>query len=370
MAKVHLINENNQRMINVRPGTDRDKPQILERIAEVFGEDPARRAERLWHWQWHQDPRLPVPGYRGIVAEWKEQIIGNLSTIPAGLYTQGNPLEACWTVDVLVHWGLTRRALRDHKRSAPAEGLDLSRGIAAVLFDHPSAGPIQLAKHISDPMMAILERIGFSPQPDTGSQHRRVSTRYAIGRILGTTFGDWVGSIADLALPRIPHHSLLVEHLDGPFDTRFDALWERVNHHGIAVCRRDRAVLEWRYRQHPDQDYLTLILDAPQGLRGYCVIKVFDRSGRRRGKIVDLLTAPGDSEAPQALLIGALGALRRGRVERVECFAAGPGIGHALARLGFTPRLTKTGRTQPLMTRHLPQSALSLYVTQGDGDGG
>lgn len=357
-------------MITVRPGTDGDKPQILARIADVFGEDPARHSERLWDWQWHHDPRLPAPGYRGVVAEWQGQIIGNLSTIPAELYVHGESLLAWWTVDALVHWGLTRRALREHKRATPAEGPDLSRGIAAALFDHPAAGPVQLAKHISDPMMVILERLGFAPQLNSGSRHRRVSTRHSIGRVLGTTVGDWVGVVADLALPRIPRSEQPIETLGGAFDDRFDQLWEKVRAHGVAVSRRDRAVLEWRYHQHPDDDYLTLILESNRGLRGYCVVKVFDRAGRRRGKIVDLLTTPGDSEALSALLAGALRELRRERVERVECFCVGAGMEDSLANLGFSPRLTKSRRPQPLMSRHLPETAVDLYATQGDGDGG
>ncbi len=357
-------------MIEIRPGTDADKPQILARIEEVFGDRPARRAERLWDWQWHQDPRLPGPGYRGIVAEWDGQVIGNLGTIPAGLYIAGEPAQAWWFVDVWVHWGLTRKALREHKRSGAPGGADLSRGIAAALFDHPNAGPIQLGKHISDPMMAIIERIAFEPQPHTRSVHRRVSARHPLGRVLGTVLGDHIAAVADLALPRIPRPVLPVEPFDGPFDSRFDALWNGVKADYPAICRRDSAVLDWRYRRHPDRDYAVLTLDSGNGLRGYCVVKVFDRSGRRRAKIVDLLTAPGDDAALQALVAGALRELRRRRVERVECFACGAGQLRALATLGFTPRLTKTHRPQPLMTRHLPKSAKGIYVTQGDGDGG
>ena len=105
-------------MIEIRPGTEADRPQILERMEEVFGAEPARRAERLWDWQWHQDPRLPSPGYHGVVAEWEGRVIGVLTTIPAGLHIGGEPVQAWWFVDVLVHWGLTRRALREHRRAA------------------------------------------------------------------------------------------------------------------------------------------------------------------------------------------------------------------------------------------------------------
>ncbi len=105
-------------MIEIRPGTDADRPQILARMAEVFGPEPAARAERLWDWQWHQDPRLPTPGYRGVVAEWRGQIIGNLATIPAGLHLGGEPVRAHWCVEVLTHWGLMRQALREQRRQA------------------------------------------------------------------------------------------------------------------------------------------------------------------------------------------------------------------------------------------------------------
>lgn len=357
-------------MIDIRPGTDADKPQILARIEEVFGARPAQQSERLWDWQWHRDPRLATPGYRGVVAEWQGQIIGNLSTIPAGLHVGSEPVQAWWCVDMLVHWGLTRRALREQKRAKSPGTIDLSRGLSAALLDHPAAGPIQLAKHISDPMMTILQRIPFEAQPDTWSLHRRISMRSPLGRALGARLGDLVGVVADLAVPRIPRPALPIKTHTGPFDARFDHLWESVKGSYPAICRRDAAVLDWRYRQHPDNDYSVLILDSAEGLRGYCVIKVFDRDRRRRGKIVDLLAAPADTAALQALLAGALGALRRQRVERVELFACGPGLGRILADLGFTPRLTKTQRPRPLMVRHLPESARGLYATQGDGDGG
>lgn len=357
-------------MIEIRPGTEADRPQILARMEEVFGGGAARRAEHLWDWQWHQDPRLPSPGYRGVVADWDGRLIGVLSTIPAGLHIGGEPVQAWWFVDVLVHWGLTRQALREHRRAAAGGSTALSGGIAAALFDHPAAGPIQLGKHIADSMMTIGHRLGFTYLPDAGSLQRRVSTRYPVSRVLGTTIGGLLGAVADLALPAIPRPLLPVRVHEGRCDARFDRLWELVRTAYPAICRRDSAVLDWRYRRHPDADYRILTLDSAEGLRGYGVIKVFERDGRRRGKVVDLLTTPPDREAQQTLLAAALQELRRERVERAECFYSDPGLGAILKGLGFRPRLSKTQRPQPLMTRHLPAEASGIYVTQGDGDGG
>lgn len=85
---------------------------------------------------------------------------------------------------------------------------------------------------------------------------------------------------------------------------------------------------------------------------------------------MDLLAAPGDGEAREALLAAALRELRSRRVERVECFYTGSALEQTLFKLGFRPRLSKTLRAQPLLARLLPAPAQGLYVTQGDGDGG
>ena len=361
-------------VITLRPGSDADRAQILARTEEVFGAEAARRSERLWAWQWHGDPRLGRPGYRGIVAEWRGQIIATLATIPAGLHIRGVPTEAWWQADALVHWGLTRQALRDAKRERDrplgVEQPDLSRGIAAALLDHPAAGPIQLGKHVADAMRTIGLRIGFVPQAHSGSRHRRVSLRHPMARRIGDGLARPLAAVIDLALPRIPRPRLPVAPLEGPFDHRFDTLWRECRGAYPAICLRDRATLSWRYQAHPDQSYRTLILEEDRGLRGYCVYKVLDQERRRRGKIVDLLTAPADEAARLALLAGARQGMRRASVERAECFASGAAVGRTLSALGFSLRLPKSGRSQTLLTRHLPADTGEIYVTQGDGDGG
>ncbi|MFZ1537479.1 MAG: hypothetical protein WAT23_08855 [Chromatiaceae bacterium] len=356
-------------MIEIRPGTEADRPQIVARMAEVFGDEPAARAERLWDWQWHRDPRLPTPGYRGIVAEWRGQIIGNLATIPAGLHMGGVPVTAYWCVDVLMHWGLMRQALRDHRRQMGV-GPDFTHGIAAALLDHPSAGPIQLSKHIADPMMAIIGRIGFKAMPGTCSLQRRISLRHTLARGLGRPLGGMLGAVVDLGLPIGPRPGLPVEVLAGGFDGRFDRLWEEVRSRYSALCQRDARTLDWRYRQQPEGDYRVLTTGVGERLRGYLVLLTYKHRSRRRAKLVDLLTAPDDTEAIRALLCGGLHWLRDWRAEKVEAFACGNGIGTILGSMGFAPPLNKFGQPHPLMARGLPAAAEGIYVTQGDGDGG
>jgi hypothetical protein len=111
-----------------------------------------------------------------------------------------------------------------------------------------------------------------------------------------------------------------------------------------------------------------LTVEDGGALRGYTVLKVFERRDRLLARIVDLLASNGDTEAKSALVAGALEHARREGAERAECFAAGVELTAVLQRLGFVAKLTGANRTQPLMVRWLPD--VDLYVTRGDGDGG
>ncbi len=351
-------------MIEIRPGSDSDKNQVLELIEAVFGSKQAEKAERLWQWQWHCDPRLSEPGFRATVAEWHGRLIGNLSRIPAGLFIRGEPVAASWFVDVLVHGGLLRQALREQKRSRTAQGPDLSDGIAAAMFNHPSAGSIQMGKHIAKTMMVICYKIGFEALPDSGSWVRRLSFKRPLQRVLGKQVGMVIAAGANLAIPKIFQPNLEISTLQGDFDARFNQLWSQVKNEFGAITRRDTATLNWRYRQHPETSYTVLTLENSGQLRGYVVFSLLLRDHRLRAQIVDVLTRSGDSEALNALLAGALQQLRRQAVEKVECYACGPLLSSTLRQFGFTPQL----KQEPILVRRLPVA--ELYVTSGDGDGG
>lgn len=358
-------------MISIRPASDADRPQILARIAEVFGREHAARLDRLWEWQWRLDPRLPTPGYRGVVAERHGEIVGTLTTLPAGLQIGGKPVVAHWCVDCLVQPDLRHRLLAERARQGgQPPAADAPRDIAAALLDHPAAGPIQLVKHISPPGLRLLERAGFSAVADSGSLHRRVSLSHTLTGALGRPLGAALGAVADLALPLGPRPRLALEVLSGGFDARFDRLWEEIRGRYPAIGRRDARTLEWRYRQHPESDYRVVVTGDGARLRGYAVLLAYEKGRRRWAKIVDLLTAPGDTEAIRALASGALRLLRDWRAERVETFACGAGIAATLGALGFVPRRARSGQALPLMVRALPPAAAGLYATQGDGDGG
>jgi hypothetical protein len=355
-------------MISVREATESDKDRLIAFYEKSAGVESATRMERRWHWQWHRDPRLARPGYCGVLAEWREQIVGSVSCLPAGLYLRGQASQAIWLADVRVDWALARRALKDGRGGGQARDPALSRGIAAAMFDHPVAGPAQLGKHIEEPMMAICRRIGFATMPEAGNYMRRTSFRRPLQAAVGRWPGRWLAAIVDPALHRVPQPTVSVSRFDAEFDGRFDRLWEHARQAYPAITLRDSALLNWHYRNHPDTAYQVLVVEDETGLRGYVVFKVFPRKGRLIARIVDLLTIRGDREAAESLVAAAVLQCRREGAERTDCFATGADLIATLTQLGFVPRLTKKRKIQPLLARNLPDVA--LYVTSGDGDGG
>jgi len=353
--------------ILVRAATEQDKAALLEFMASSAGHDKAATLDRRWHWQWHQDPRLETPGYQGVVAVWDGKIIANLSCLPAGLYLNAEPAAACWFADARIHWGWSRQALKAAGRAGWRKQALFPRGMAAALVDHPMTGQRQLGKHVAEAMMTVLYGRGFVDLPEAGNLMRRVSLRAPLQRGLGSTAGGLLGAVADLGI-RLPRRSSLpVIRFDEAFDRRFDALWQRALGAYPAITRRDAAVLEWHYRQHPDTRYQTLIIEEGAELRGYLVFKVWARKGRQIARLVDLLVLPGDQEAMRALVSSALHEMRAQAAERVDWFVSGGEASKVARALGFVPRLTSHGRPQALQVRGLPAE---LYVTSGDGDGG
>jgi hypothetical protein len=268
-------------MIDIRTAREADRALLLEFMADAAGPDKAETLRRRWDWQWHQDPRLESPGYRGVVAVWDGRIIGNVALMPAGLYLSGAPVAADWLADVRIHWGLVRAALRAARRAGVPKRELFPEGLAAAMFNHPDPLPVQLGKHIGEAMMSIGYRVGFRDWPDAGNRMRRVSVRWPLQRAVGRYPGALLARVADLGLGPLPRARLPVAVHEGRFDALFHRLWRQALATYPAITRRDAAVLEWHYRRHPDTRYQVLTLEHGGDLRGYVVFKVWQRKGRR-----------------------------------------------------------------------------------------
>ena len=354
-------------MLEIRPGVEADKPAVLALIRKVHGDEAADRAARRWDWQWFQDPRLKSPGFQGVVVTWEGQILASMSTIPAGLTVKGEASEGRWFTDALVDFGQMRQAIRWQRRNGTDLGLDLRNGLALAMLDDPASGPVQMGKHLTTAMAAVCRKINFPMVGGTASWARILTFRQPLGVYVGRGPAWLLGGLIDLFLPRLPHPKRSLVPLEGPFDERFDRLWENARLTHTAITRRDGAVLNWRYRAVPDTAIEVRLIEDDTGLLGYIIWSSFERHRQRRSYILDILARDDAASILQDLLSGAMREMRARGVHKLECYTGSDAVAEVLARLGFGQRPAEGDR----QTVHLRGVDMDrLYVTRGDGDGG
>ncbi|MFQ6024177.1 MAG: hypothetical protein ACE5NW_15775 [Acidiferrobacterales bacterium] len=358
-------------MIVIREAHEGDKAQVLARNAEVFGSAHATRVEELWHWRWDLNPQLTRPGYCGVVAEWRDQIIGNLSLLPAGLFVRGEEVPSFWCVEMLVHTGLYRQALRDERsagggRAQQHAGVDRTasrrQGIAEQILNFAHADAILLGKHLSEGIRVVTIKVGFRDLDRSGYWIRHLSFTQRISRAVGRWIAPVIAVVPNAALGRVPQPERDVAIFEGDFDDTFDELWEEARTTYPAITLRDAKTLQWRYRQRPDVKYIALTAWDATRLRGYAIVRTFEKRRCVRGKIVDFLTAVDDRTTRRDLLLASLAVLRNHDADRVTCYASDGLAATALAETGFAP--TKP----PFQTCALGLDVPDFYGTAGDGD--
>lgn len=352
-------------MIRVRAAKNSDKDGILRLFSDTFGERSASRAESQWNWRWSLHPQVGTQGYIGTVAEWRSQIIGSATYLPACLFVHGQPVTASWAVDVVVDSGKYRQALRQQSKNGSRSRPEaLRKGLAAALLEHRTVNRMLLSKHISGPMETIASRIGFRTLPDSGMRTLTVSVAADYKRYLGPSLASVAAWIPDRVLIRLPETDLKTANFDGEFDHHFDSLWGRVFKAYSAIGLRDAQYLNWRYRRHPFNRYNVITLPDNDCLRGYIVVSMSIKSGLKQGNIIDLLTAVDDHVAVEALVLAAIKYLRGRGAVKIHCYAAPHGLIGILIKLGFT----SARKTHPALVRDI--QVCEPFFMEGDGDGG
>ena len=351
----------------VRLARESDRSGILELVIAAHGRAHAEDVEKLWNWRWRDDPRLKEPGYYGLLGAWRGRVLASVSWLPAGLLRHGVPFDASWGVDAAVHFGWLRESLRESRAEDKAERRTReSRGKKSIMEDlltHPDSPRFQVAKNLTERMQIVAKRVGYEPGAGSGYLMRNLSVTPRIKRVVGGVLAPVVAWLPDRLIGRFPAGLDGATRYEGDFDESFDELWQEVSPEYPVISLRDSRTLNWRYRHHPLQDYITLVYRSGGHLKGYVVVATLPKRGRPRGRIVDLLTRRGDQETTVRLLTGALRELLRQRVARVDCYIGEEDQATSGRQMGFHRRSTST----PLLV--IGEIGDHPYLTAGDGDG-
>lgn len=322
---------------------------------------PQARLDYL-RWQSEQNPNTAPGSSNVLMFRWRDQIRGQISTIPAMLRAGASIYRAHWGVDLIVHSSWRGFGAGTVLTTKVAENTDVALGLA-----------------ISEDACQSLARAGWTDLGALPLYVRPLNFAAALANRLSARTGWLLGAIPDLGLRMFDGalgcaiSALGDTHLieTSRFDERVDRVWRRVVHHYPVLCVRDQRTLNWRYAEHPVPGRYRIYWLARRGeVIGYAVLRVGTWRALRCGYVVDYFCAPGDVRTLFALC---LGQLRRLGAALVYCLHVSPAADDALKSLGFVAR--NSGCRMMISVGEGARDGAALladpsrwFITAGDGD--
>ena len=157
----------------------------------------------------------------------------------------------------------------------------------------------------------------------------------------------------------------------------FDEAYDRFEQGGLLKdlnhVVKDRAALRWRYEAHPRTSYgLAESRDAAGRLRGYLVLKRYEKEGRRYGHLIEADAAAGSEDLFPDLLAGTLERFRDEGIEIASCWMLpNSPFYSSLQEFGFRPVGFTTHVGYWPMAPGISENPLGLnrwHMVMGDSD--
>lgn len=151
--------------------------------------------------------------------------------------------------------------------------------------------------------------VGYVDLMQLETFERRLSMRLAAQRRFGRLGASMAHSLsAPLYRSRYKATQWGVDVSAGKgFDARYDQLWARLRDRYKVAIVRDQAVLNWRYSDNPNREFLHLEATRNGELVGYAVVRVWQEGDGKIGTLIDLLDGQ-EKEVCRALIESATAA--------------------------------------------------------------
>lgn len=308
---------------------------------------------KFFEWLYHRNPAGQALTW--VATDGSQRIIGAAAAFPRRFYCGSR--EACGFVlgDFCVDASHRSLGLALALQRACLDGITTSG--AELVFDFPSRS-----------MLAVYGRLGIAAQESTIRYakplrvDRKVAQRVPIGvaaRGLSAVVNAGM-QLRDTGLK--PAAKWKIETEAGPWGEEFSEAAKRWSPAAGTCVARTAEYLNWRYREHPQRQYVMLAARGTEGLAGYLI---YSQEGESR--IIEDLLSEGD-EASSALLIHAVEGARKSGVHTVDApwLATHPGK-QVVERCGFRARESGPVVLLRLPRGKQPQEAKGeWYLTNGD----
>ena len=359
-----------------------DLPAILDFIDRTYGDGaPYKDSQRLI-WQFFNAPfrhDTKADPTIWIATSTNNRVVGTIGTQDSLAWLKGRSIPASWIVDVMVDpsyrgCGLGHRIHASVVKERPTlVTLTMAQATRRIA---ERAGALTLDTTYQFACPARLSGRTVAKYLRAKSRHRRRLAPFlkafagsGIGPSTIAAGGRILAAIAGSSRSTKPHARFTVEEIDC-FPSSYDEFWTRVRALFPAIFDRSSTTLNWRFCTCPQLSYRRFLLRRDGKICGYVVTRVGEATELPIGVIADLLAAPGDSEALDALLAVARGNLIP-HCEYLEAAASTPAFVSALKRAGFIQVRTMRPTivcTSPELREELSKELNSWHFTKGDHD--
>jgi hypothetical protein len=280
------------------------------------------RGRAHWAWKYQLDHATGRAFYH---VATDGRVGGFIGTLPTVLHAEDRTARAAWFVD----WA-----------TRPGEG-GVGAGVA-LLRRAESATDVLLTLQGSHDTQQILPKLRWHVVDTPATWILRSSAR-AIAVRGAVRERPWLrvpALVAGAILARIRrvrrrHDARFALDAVERFPSTYDAVWEARRSEFAPLMERSSAQLNFMCADYPGHGYRMFLLRDAGDVVGHLVLRVDEKDGARRGRIVDTLWPRTRTGAVEWLIREATVRLQECGVDYIECTASAPDLERALAACGF-----------------------------------
>ncbi|WP_077623388.1 GNAT family N-acetyltransferase [Sediminibacillus massiliensis] len=237
-----------------------DEEQINQLFQKVFNKE---RTLEHWDWKFKQKPLSDNPWV--LVFEEDQQILGHISLWISEVYINGRVEKAGLRADTMVDPSARGKGIYKSLNEAMISYAK-EAGIAYLYgFPAPKAKQLLLA-HTNAVNLGGISRYIYVLNPVA-----LLAGKTKLAKPM--TFADgFYNKLRAQKEPRILHEGLAIEQVT-ELDPGFTELAKKTAAFKPFILKRNAEYMNWRYVNHPDNQYTILAVKIEEQLQGYIVIK-------------------------------------------------------------------------------------------------
>ena len=260
-----------------------DREKLLAILGDIWGEAFRADMARTWSWKYDLNPHHLPGGHNSMVMTCGGEPVGFLGLLSTWMMVDGKTYPIAWGSELALRKEHRPQGYRFFQEIASrsekliagtASSYDLAR--LPLMF-----GAFEITRLVS--FKRILRPRGYL---------RAKGLNPALAG-LGAAPVSLASGVVRLALRGPVDRSATIEQV-GDFGPEFDDLWKEIAPTFDMVAVRDRAFLNWRFRDCPNRRYTTLAARRGGRLAGYVIVRAEDSGPFRRGFVVDVMAPRHD----------------------------------------------------------------------------